>query len=73
MLKNNSWKPVAIDGILFSGGAEDLIGIEECTDYEINSVVFSKKVILIFIFLINLLTKTDLICIIATKTDSSYY
>lgn len=50
MFKNNSWKPVEIDGSIFNGGAEDLIGIEECTDYEINNLVFSKKVILNFYF-----------------------
>ncbi|XP_045483510.1 ATP-dependent RNA helicase DDX24 [Harmonia axyridis] len=29
------WKPVAIDGSAFNEGFEDLIGIEECTDYEL--------------------------------------
>lgn len=58
MLKKNSWKPVEIDGVLFNGGAEDLIGIEECTDYDINNLVFSKKVIIIFITF-NYFNQTD--------------
>lgn len=44
MFNKNTWKPLEIDGSLFNGGAEDLIGIEECTDYEINNLVNAKKV-----------------------------
>lgn len=44
MFQKYSWKPVEIDRSLLSGGIEDLIGIEECSDYEINDLVLSKKV-----------------------------
>lgn len=33
--KNIKWKPVAISGAVFDEGCEDLIGIEECTEYEL--------------------------------------
>ncbi|XP_050509203.1 ATP-dependent RNA helicase ddx24 [Diabrotica virgifera virgifera] len=39
-IKGN-WKPVAIDSNVFSGDMTDLIGIEECTDYDLNE--FSSK------------------------------
>ncbi|CAG9838438.1 unnamed protein product [Diabrotica balteata] len=39
-IKGN-WKPVAIDSNVFSGDITDLIGIEECTDYDLNE--FSSK------------------------------
>ncbi|XP_066137965.1 ATP-dependent RNA helicase DDX24 isoform X2 [Euwallacea fornicatus] len=40
----NKWKPVQLDGALFSNGlAEGLIGIEECTDYGSEIVVTSEK------------------------------
>ncbi|RZF47753.1 hypothetical protein LSTR_LSTR006017 [Laodelphax striatellus] len=52
--KRLSWKPVEIDGSLFTdGGCEGLVGIEELTDYELteenevidrNSKIKSKKV-----------------------------
>lgn len=39
-----SWKPVEIDGTLFNGGASDLIGIEECTDYNLDEFNSRNKV-----------------------------
>lgn len=46
MRKKPNWKPVEIDGIAFAEGASDLIGIEECTDYNIDSFK-SRKVSLL--------------------------
>ncbi|KAG5880257.1 hypothetical protein JTB14_027322 [Gonioctena quinquepunctata] len=44
MLKEGSkWKPVEINGNLISGSLDGLIGIEECTDYDLEDVLFSKK------------------------------
>lgn len=34
-VKKNDWKQVVLDGAVFNEGFEDLIGIEECTDYEL--------------------------------------
>ncbi|XP_066244892.1 ATP-dependent RNA helicase DDX24 [Euwallacea similis] len=40
----NKWKPVQLEGALFSNAlAEGLIGIEECTDYSSGNIVTSEK------------------------------
>lgn len=36
--KAQQWKPVALDSEFFLGDVEGLIGIEECTDYELPEV-----------------------------------
>nr|XP_023015527.1 ATP-dependent RNA helicase DDX24-like [Leptinotarsa decemlineata] len=44
MLNNASkWRPVEIDRNLLSGQLEGLVGIEECTDYDLD-VISSKKI-----------------------------
>lgn len=58
MFRKYSWKPVEIDGSLFSGGTEDLIGIEECTDYELSDLVLTTKV------------KLTLVCFVLTTNIS---
>ncbi|CAH0551697.1 unnamed protein product [Brassicogethes aeneus] len=42
--KMKNWKPVEIDGNVFSSGFEGLIGIEECTDYDLGDLVETKNV-----------------------------
>lgn len=38
------WKPVELDGLIFKDNADDLIGIEECTDYSLDNTVTGQKV-----------------------------
>lgn len=40
-IKNN-WKPVKLDSSVFIDNIDGLIGIEECTDYDLNEFVSSK-------------------------------
>nr|CAH7726720.1 unnamed protein product [Callosobruchus chinensis] len=37
-MKTN-WKPIEIEGNLLSGGLEGLVGIEECSEYDLNEVI----------------------------------
>lgn len=32
---SNDWKPLTLEGSVFSGGVDGLIGIEELTDYQL--------------------------------------
>ncbi|XP_060536730.1 ATP-dependent RNA helicase DDX24 [Cylas formicarius] len=44
MASETNWKPVQLDEAFFGAGVpQDLIGIEECTDYELINVVPAKK------------------------------
>lgn len=42
--KKNNWKPVEIDGDVFTGGVEGLIGIEVCTDYNADTLEFIEVI-----------------------------
>lgn len=40
----NTWKPVDLDTNVINGNLEGLIGIEECTDYNLSDIIASNKV-----------------------------
>lgn len=39
VITKNNWTPIQLDGSVFVNGADGLIGIEECTDYDLNQFV----------------------------------
>lgn len=44
---NTKWKALEIDGSIFKDNIEDLIGIEECTEYDLEDVVTIRKVLVL--------------------------
>lgn len=46
--QNNSraWKPVALEGSVFSSGIEGLVGIEELTDYKLEEKDNAMKILI---------------------------
>lgn len=40
----NKWKPVDLDANVINGNLEGLIGIEECTDYNLSDLIADDRV-----------------------------
>ncbi|XP_078036621.1 ATP-dependent RNA helicase DDX24 isoform X2 [Augochlora pura] len=42
----NGWKPLTLDGSVFSGGVDGLIGVEELTDYKLEKKNNKRKIVI---------------------------